>query len=222
MKKIAAVVLIICLFVKSGLVVKAETIDPTGSFEQVSRDGTRVFSYTNEWDPETRNRTTFASVYTNDTERRLIYTIENFKLVHSYSPFFTDDMSHMVHTEGKYALTFFANGERLLEHERSDFIEDYASWYVCDCSSCENTQALWVINWRMINLDSDALEFTIETDEGRTIVFDMTNGEIILDTTDESETNNRMFLISITALSALVTISAVIISLKINKRGKLA
>ena len=193
------------------------------SFSRISVDGTAILYYRG-WDA-VDNRYSL-TVYSIEMEE--IYTIKDIELY--LDSYFSDDMMHFVYNAcWRGELVFYAHGEVVGRVARSEFIEDYYSFEELKMTTP------WIINWRMINLDSYTLEFAIETDEGRTIVFDMTNGEIILDTTDEvvfeeretnisinstEDTNNKLIYAIIAGVVVIVIISAVIISLKITKRGK--
>jgi len=215
MKKIVTLALIIVLFVISSIYVFAD-LQPRESFEQVSEDGTRIFRY---YDRDTVGGTPFASVYYNSEHQELIFTLENFFMDFGCRVYFSDDMIHIILSSFYgYRLTFFAAGERVGMIERSAFINNYSNRIYRSYPPLAHDWD-WEVNWRMVNLDSSTLELTIETHENRTIVFDMTNGEILQNIANETATEHResrnidWWLYFIIAVIVIIIIALVLVEI---------
>ncbi|MCL2212601.1 MAG: hypothetical protein FWB93_02055 [Oscillospiraceae bacterium] len=196
MKKLTVILLVLCLLAVSGLSVGAD-LEPRGSFEEVSRDGTRIFRYY----AREEGREPFAAVYNNNEQQSLVYRIEGFFLDSGWRVYFSDDMSHLV--KGSFGISFYVNGSRVGHAERYDFIDNYNGRLPCEFGSL-----IWAVNWRKTGLNSDTLQFTIDTDEGRTIVFDMTSGEILPNTTQNTPTSTTDWWLYITIAIVIIAFIA--------------
>jgi len=201
MKKTAIVLLVVFLFIlwfgvwltptpPAVLVNPAQRIP----FERVSRDGTAIMHYRrNEvgW-----NYSIFVYGYDNNEP---IYTIKNIGFVSYFRNFFvSDDMMYLVHLDGD-DIIFYAYGTVVSRVPRWRFIENNAG-------ERNALFTLWKINWEFVALDSQALEITIETDEGRTVIFDMTSGEILY-----GEVRRHNIYTNFVALYAVISVSAVLV-----------
>ena len=178
-------------------------------FEQASRDGTAIMHYRRN----DRLWTYSMFVYRYDN-MELIYMIENIDVVWYLESFFvSDDMMYLVHRGGDY-IVFYAYGQVVTSVARWRFIEDYKageSW---------GSIRIWDIHWEFVELNSETLQFTIETGEGRTVVFDMTNGNIIYGEVRTNNINSLALYGSIVASVCLV-VGAVVVSNKKQRREKI-
>jgi len=211
MKKIAVLVLIKCLVFAGiwlwydGMAITTISRVWPEPFEQISHDGTAIMHYRrNEgcW-----MHSMFVYRYVN---MELIYTIENIDVALYHESFFvSDDMIYLVHRDSGY-IVFYVYGQVVASVARWQFIEDYRAG--------ENWGSIriWDVHWEFVNLNSGTLEFTIETDEGRTVVFDMTNGNILYGEVRTHNRNNLALYGSIIAAVILI-IGAVVITSKRNE-----
>jgi len=140
-------------------------------------------------------------------DMELIYTIENIFLF-GEDFYFSADMMYFVHNVSG-DIIFYAYGEVVERVPRWRFIEDYRS-------NQDSMGFLWTVNWEFVNLNSDTLEFTIETYEGRTVVFDMTNGSILYGEVRTHNRNNLVLYGSIIA-SVILIFGAVVTTSKQRK-----
>ena len=212
-EKIVVLVLIKCLVLTgvwlwhegAGVTIITPSFPP--EIDTISRDGTARFSLLGL--NGGNNGYSFA-VHRNDKCMELIYKIEGIPIFSSFKFYFSDDMMYMAYRDDQFGIIFYAYGEVVGRIPRWRFIEDYRAG--------ENIAwlRLWDIHWEFVELNSDTLQFTIETDEGRTVVFDMTNGNILHSEVRTNNINSLALYGTIATATALIII-AIIIKTKTNE-----
>ena len=212
MKKLLIIFFAVALLFSLGALVAGAcdlASPPPGYFEIVSNDGTRVFRHEIfDWDGETDYIPPASTVYSNTEPRELLYSIE-LGYIRENQLLFSDDMSYIALSRWSgQNLIFFAEGNRITDYSRNDFIRRHSAMYREPEHACDLP---YRHNWNISDFCTETNELTITTTERRTFVIDITTGEII-----SQSRGVNIVLISATSIVVL----AIAFAVAINRKNK--
>jgi hypothetical protein len=171
-------------------------------FEVLSEDGTRVFVFEpgEEWLGNANAAVYSIDSTTQDHKRELVYTVKDLSsFAYESNFYFSSDMNHFArkfNESGAPIFEIFSKGIRTKTVKRSDIIRNHAQ-----IKAETSIGPMYKVNWAIKHFSPQEAIITITTDEGNTIMYDLTTSfrlpsgniigkvhEIITDSPDRTET----------------------------------
>jgi len=171
MKKfITLAIALMLMFAFSGTLQVYACWNAPEPFEIISDDGSKIFVFTPAADDVSSAHAAVYEIVNN--ERLLVYQVEDLASFAYESNFhFSTDMMHFARTfpgSGMHTFEVFSYGVRTRVVMRSDFIEDHTS-----APSFTSIGPNYTVNWRIEGHSTQNTTITINTDEGKTVFFDL-------------------------------------------------